>query len=146
MRFAILETYHSSSSKVLRRLRLLLPFLLGRRRCLSSRREAKETVSQLDNYDQRSKLDQCVDRILYESVEAQDKAREQDGSMDIGCQERIVIVEDLNWFRLREHDRRRFRGRNRLDARCRAHAGCVAVLVVVANVGRAFEGTFRARS
>jgi hypothetical protein len=78
-----LETYHSSSSKVLRRLRLLLPFLLGRRRRLASRREAKETVSQLDDYDQRSKLDQRVDRILHKTVEAQDKAREQDGSMDI---------------------------------------------------------------
>jgi hypothetical protein len=51
-------------------------------------------------------------------------------------------VEDFDWFRLREHDGRRLRSRNRLDARCRAHAGCVGVLVVVANVDRALRGDF----
>ena len=121
------KAYHSSSSKVLGRLRLLLPLLLGRRRCLASRREAKEAVDQLDDYHQRRKPHQRSDRVLHEAIEAQDEARQQDGSVHIGCQERVVIVEDLDGFRRWEHNRRRFRSRNWLDAGCRAHVGYVAV-------------------
>lgn len=113
-----LKTYHSSSSKVLSRFRLLLPLLLGRRRCLACRWETKEAVGQLDDDNHRCKLHQRVDRVLHQGIEAQDKAREQDGSVDIGCQERVVIVEDLDCFCWREHDRRRFGVRNGLDAGC----------------------------
>lgn len=112
------QTYHSSSSEVLRRLRLLLPFLLGRRRRLTSRREAEKTVDHLDDYDQRRRFDQRVDRVLHKAIEAQDKAGQEDGSVNIRCQEGVVIVEDLNWFCLREHNRRRLRSRDGLDAGC----------------------------
>ena len=121
------RSYHSSSSKVLGRLRLLLPFLLGWWRCLASRREAEEAVDQLDNYYQRRKPHQRSDRIMHEAIEAHDKARQQHSSVHVGCQEGVVIVEDLDGFRGWEHNRRRFRSRNWLDAGCRAHVGWVAV-------------------
>lgn len=92
------KTYHSSSSEVLGRLRLLLPLLLGRWRCLASRRETKEAVDQLNDYHQRRKPHQRSNRILHEAIEAQDEARQQDGSVHIGCQESVVIVEDLDRF------------------------------------------------
>ena len=92
------KTYHSSSSEVLGRLRLLLPLLLGRWRCLASRRETKEAVDQLNDYHQRRKPHQRSNRILHEAIEAQDEARQQDGSVHIGCQESVVIVEDLGRF------------------------------------------------
>ena len=104
----VFKTYHSSSSKVLGRLRLLLPFLLGWWRRLTSRREAEEAVDQLDDNHQRRKPHQRPDRVLHEAIEAQNKARQQDGSVHIGCQEGVVIVEDLDGFGGWQHNRRRF--------------------------------------
>jgi len=104
---SVLKTYHSSSSKVLGRLRLLLPLLLRWWRCLASRWEAQEAVDQLDDYHQRCKPHQCPDRVLDEAIEAQDEARQQDGSVHIGCQEGVVIVEDLDGFGGWQHNRRR---------------------------------------
>jgi len=124
---SIPETYHSSGSEVLGRLRLLLPLLLGRRRCLASRRKTKEAVDQLDDYHQRRKPHQRPNWVMHEAIEAQDEARQQDGSVHIGRQERVIIVEDLDRFGGWQHNRRRLRSRNWLDARCRAHVGCVAM-------------------
>jgi len=115
--------------------------LLGRWRRLASRREAEEAVGQLYDDNQGRQLYQRSDRVLHEAVEAQDKARQQDGSVHVGCQERVIIVEDVDRFRGWEHDRGRFRSRNWLDARCRAHVVFVAVLMVVAAVERV-EGDF----
>jgi len=121
------RSYHSSSSKVLGRLRLLLPFLLGRRGGLARRREAEEAVNQLNDYHQRRKPHQRSDRIMHEAIEAQDKARQQHSSVHIGRQEGVVIVEDLDGSRGWQHNGCRFRSRNWLDAGCRAHVGWVAV-------------------
>jgi hypothetical protein len=139
------RSYHSSRSKVLRRLRLLLPLLLRRRRRLSRRRQTQEAVHHLENNQQRSTLQQHVDRVLHKAIEAQDKASQQDGSVDVRRQERVVIVKNFDWFCWREDDGRRFRGRDGLDAGCRAHAGRVAVPVVVASLLIVSRGTFRVR-
>jgi hypothetical protein len=110
---------------------LVLPLLLGWWRCLAGRREAEEAVGQLDDDNKRRKLHKSPDRVLHKAIEAQDKARQQDGSVHIGCQERVIIVEDFDGLRGWKHDGRRFGSRDWLDSRCRAHVGQVAVLMVV---------------
>lgn len=66
-----LRSYHSSSSKVLSWLGLLLPLLLRRRRCLAGRRKAEEAVKHLDDDNQRREFCERGDRILHKAIEAQ---------------------------------------------------------------------------